>query len=83
MIIHPIHLAIAKNKRKKLVLDLYTVCSLTISVLILKPAIEVVLPSEADSLLIDGSQTVYSETETVRFIEDYHLLIENILQIIQ
>jgi aspartate racemase len=46
--------------------------------------LKLVLPSEADSLLIDEvRKQVYSETETVRFVEDYHLLIENILQIIQ
>ncbi|MGO4818326.1 hypothetical protein [Flavobacterium sp. W22_SRS_FP1] len=39
--------------------------------------IEVELPSEEDRLLIDEvRKRVYSETETVEFIEDYHLLIE-------
>jgi aspartate racemase len=81
-IIHPIHLAVAKIKEKnwsKIVLfgSIYSIQSHYISSNFKANAIEVVLPSEEDSLLIDEvRKRVYSETETIGFIEDYHLLIE-------
>jgi aspartate racemase len=82
MIIHPVHLAIAKIKEKnwsKIVLfgSMHSMQSHYISSNFKANAIEIVLPSEADRLLIDEvRKRVYSETETIEFIENYHLLIE-------
>jgi aspartate racemase len=81
-IIHPIHLAVAKIKEKnwsKIVLfgSMHSMQSHYISSNFDAQDIEVVLPSEADRSLIDEvRKRIYSETETVEFIEDYHLLIE-------
>jgi aspartate racemase len=82
MIIHPVHLALAKIKEKnwsKIVLfgSMHSMQSHYISSNFKANAIEIVLPSEADRLLIDEvRKRVYSETETIEFIENYHLLIE-------
>jgi aspartate racemase len=81
-IIHPIHLAVAKIKEKnwsKIVLfgSMHSMQSHYISSNFKAHDIEVVLPSEEDRLRIDEVRNrVYSETETVEFIQDYHLLIE-------
>jgi aspartate racemase len=81
-IIHPIHLAVAKIKEKnwsKIVLfgSMHSMQSHYISSNFKAHDIEVVLPSEVDRLRIDEVRNrVYSETETVEFIQDYHLLIE-------
>jgi len=81
-IIHPIHLAVAKIKEKnwpKIVLfgSMHSMQSHYISSNFKAHDIEVVLPSEEDRLRIDEvRKRVYSETETIEFIEDYHLLIE-------
>jgi aspartate racemase len=81
-IIHPIHLAVAKIKEKnwsKIVLfgSMHSMQSHYISSNFKAHDIEVVLPPEEDRLRIDEVRNrVYSETETVEFIQDYHLLIE-------